>query len=76
MALDDFRAVAFRSATQDPSTAEGAGSVADRDPFLNCPHCGEPVAHPGLCRGARTAMAECERCDVLFDPADYTTPGS
>ncbi len=33
-----------------------------------CPHCGLPVHHPGQTSLGAPLLAECDRCDIYFDP--------
>ena len=54
-----FAMLAFRPHEPEP---EAAALV------LDCPFCGHAVPYPGLVRDGSAAMAECDRCDVYFDP--------
>ena len=70
------RVESSRVAAHDPAASNGSPVARDREPAVRCPHCRKPVAHPGYSRDGKTAMAECERCDALFDPTDPVRPRS
>jgi hypothetical protein len=63
-----------RGSAYDPPAGWGSLGLGFTEPDLNCPRCGGPIAHPGYGRDGSTAMAECLRCDILFDPSDYARP--
>jgi hypothetical protein len=62
--------VALGDPVPDPLEKNGSPTGQVRKETLACPLCGGAVPHPGVCRGGQNAMAECERCDILFDPSD------
>jgi hypothetical protein len=55
-----------RSADDD-SEVRGVAASGVRRTGLNCPLCGSSIAHPGYCRDGSAALAECLRCDLLFE---------
>jgi hypothetical protein len=55
----------FTMLVEDPSEPEPAGL----DLVVVCPHCIRAVPYAGLAGDGSLALAECLRCDVLFDVA-------
>jgi hypothetical protein len=72
-ALPTIRRLGFSAAT---------GPAIDLEPedvalVLDCPFCGRPVAYPGTTGVGALALAECLRCDVIyeFDTAEVYVAG-
>jgi hypothetical protein len=55
----------FSMLVEAPSEPEPAGL----DLVVVCPHCIRAVPYAGLAGNGSVALAECLRCDVLFDVA-------
>ena len=53
--------------TVEPTTLDGC---TDSDGEARCPLCRRPVILPDRCADGSRPLAECDGCDLLFDPDD------
>ena len=62
--LRTIRGLGFAVLAFEPEEPESDGDSL----VLDCPFCGHPVPYLGHVGDGSAAMAECDSCDVYFDP--------